>query len=38
MPEQLKLDFTLWTRKAVQELIEQELDILLTVNTVGDYL
>lgn len=38
MPDQLKLDFALWTRKAVKELIERELGILLAVTTVGDYL
>jgi len=38
MPDQLKLDFALWTRKAVQELIAQEFDIAIAVRTVGDYL
>lgn len=38
MPDQLKLDFALWTRKAVKELIERELGIIMAVNTVGDYL
>jgi len=38
MPEQLKLDFALWTRKAVKELIEREFGIILAINTVGDYL
>lgn len=38
MPDQLKLDYALWTRRAVKELIERELGIKLAVNTVGDYL
>ncbi|MFV0390930.1 MAG: IS630 family transposase [Paludibacteraceae bacterium] len=38
MPDQLKLDFALWTRKAVKELIEREFGIVLAINTVGDYL
>ncbi len=38
MPDQLKLDFALWTRKAVKELVEQELGIVLAINTMGDYL
>lgn len=37
-PDQYKLNFALWTRKAVQELIEQELCIILAITTVGDYL
>jgi transposase len=38
MPEQLKLDFALWTRKAVKELVEREFGIVLAVTTMGDYL
>jgi transposase len=38
MPEQLKLNFALWTRKAVKELIEQEFGIVLAITTMGDYL
>ena len=38
MPDQLKLDFALWTRKAVKELIEREYGIVMAVTTVGDYL
>jgi transposase len=37
-PEQLKLDFALWTRKAVKELIEREFGIVVAVRTMGDYL
>lgn len=37
-PEQLKLNFALWTRKAVMELIEQQFGISLYVTTVGRYL
>ena len=38
MPDQLKLDYALWTRKAVKELVEREFDIKLAINTMGDYL
>jgi transposase len=38
MPDQLKLDFALWTRKAVKELVERELGINLGLTTMGDYL
>ena len=38
MPSQYKLDFALWTRKAVQELILQEFAIKIAVTTTGDYL
>jgi transposase len=38
MPNQLKLDFALWTRKAVKELVEREFGIVLAINTMGDYL
>ena len=38
MPDQLKLDFALWTRKAVKELVEREFGIKLAINTMGDYL
>lgn len=37
-PEQLKLAFALWTRKAVKELIEQQFGIILGISTVGKYL
>ncbi len=38
MPDQLKLPYSLWTRKAVKELIERELGIKLGLTTTGDYL
>lgn len=38
MPDQLKLDFALWTRKAVKELVEREFGLVLAINTMGDYL
>jgi transposase len=38
LPEQLKLDFALWTRKAVKELVEQKFGIILGLTTMGDYL
>ncbi len=38
LPEQLKLDFALWTRKAVKELVEERFGIVLAINTMGDYL
>lgn len=37
-PEQLKLDYVLWTRKAVMELIEKEYGISMPIRTVGEYL
>jgi transposase len=37
-PEQLKMDFALWTRGAVKELIERELGFELSIRAVGDYL
>lgn len=37
-PEQLKMDFHLWSRAAVMQLIEQEFDIKLQVRSVGKYL
>ena len=37
-PEQLKLDFALWTRAAVMLLIERECNIKLPVRSVGEYL
>lgn len=33
MPDQLKLPFSLWTRKAVKELIERELEVVLAITT-----
>lgn len=38
LPDQLKLDYVLWTRKAVQDLIDQEYSIKMPIRTVGDYL
>jgi transposase len=38
MPDQLKLPYALWTRKAVMELIEREFGVKLAINTTGDYL
>ena len=35
---QLKLDYALWTRKAVMDLIEQETGIRMPIRTVGEYL
>lgn len=37
-PDQLKMEYALWTRKAVMELIKQETGIDMPVRTVGDYL
>lgn len=37
-PEQLKLPFALWTRKAVQELIENQYNMRLPIRTIGEYL
>lgn len=38
MPDQLKLPYALWTRKAVKELIEREFGIILAITTTGYYL
>jgi transposase len=38
MPDQLKLPFALWTRHAVQELIQEQYGIALPLRTVGEYL
>jgi transposase len=37
-PEQLKMDFALWSRAAVMQLIEREYGITLHVRSVGKYL
>jgi transposase len=37
-PEQLKLPFMLWERRAVQELVERKFSIVLPLRTVGEYL
>lgn len=38
MPDQLKLDFALWTTKAVKELIKREFSIEICRRAVGNYL
>lgn len=37
-PDQLKMDFALWTRKAVQQLIQIEFNFDMPIRTVGEYL
>lgn len=37
-PDQLKLPFMLWERRAVQQLVQRKFGILLPVRTVGEYL
>lgn len=37
-PDQLKMEYALWTRKSVQELIERESGVKLAIRTVGQYL
>ena len=37
-PEQLKMEFALWNRAAVMQLIEREFGIKLSVRGVGNYL
>ena len=37
-PEQLKMEFALWSRPAVKQLIERECGIALSVRAVGNYL
>jgi transposase len=38
MPDQLKLPFGLWTRKAVVQLIKDQFNVSIAIRTVGDYL
>jgi len=38
VPEQIKLDFALWTRDAVRQLIKQEIGLDMPIRTVGEYL
>ncbi len=38
MPDQLKLDFSLWTTKAIKELIQREFDITIGRRAIGNYL
>lgn len=38
MPDQMKLPFALWTRKAIKELISYKFGIDVAIRTVGDYL
>jgi transposase len=37
-PDQLKFPFALWTRKAVQELIQRKYGTVMPIRTVGEYL
>jgi transposase len=37
-PEQLKMPFALWTRQAVQELMDHTFGVKMPIRTVGDYL
>jgi transposase len=37
-PEQMKLPFALWTRKAVLELVKHQFEIKLPIRTIGEYL
>lgn len=37
-PDQLKLPFVLWDRKAVKELINRQYGIVIAIRTIGDYL
>ena len=38
MPEQLKLPYALWTRKAIKDLIKRTYKIDIAIRTMGDYL
>jgi transposase len=37
-PDQLKLPYALWTRKAVQELIKSRFGVAVAIRTIGEYL
>lgn len=38
MPDQLKLPFALWTRKAIVELIKRDFGVTIAIRTMGSYL
>ena len=38
MPDQLKLPYALWTRKAIRDLIKRTYSINIAIRTMGDYL
>jgi transposase len=38
MPDQLKLPFALWTRRAIVELIRREFGVTIAIRTMGNYL
>jgi len=38
VPDLLKLDSALCTRKAVKKLVEKAFEVMLAINAVGDYL
>ncbi|MEA1874718.1 MAG: IS630 family transposase [Bacteroidota bacterium] len=38
MPDQIKLPYALWTRKAIKDLIKRTYKINIAIRTVGDYL
>lgn len=38
MPDQLKLPYALWTRKAIRDLIKRTYNINIAIRTMGDYL
>ena len=38
MPDQLKLPFALWTRRAIVELIKREFGVTIAIRTMGTYL
>ena len=37
-PDELEIDSALWTRRAVQQLIEQDCGVLMSIRSVGEYL
>jgi len=37
-PDQLKLPFVLWDRKAIQELVKDQYGVKIAIRTIGDYL
>jgi transposase len=37
-PDQLKLAYALWTRKAVMELVKEKTGVVLAIRTIGNYL
>lgn len=38
MPDQIKLPFTLWTRRAIKPLIKNQYQVSISIRSIGEYL